>query len=385
MRSARGSATPHYRTRRTVAGLLTTAVLATIAVVVSALPGGMSRRDVRHRRAPVTRTSAARLRASRAQPRPRPQPARPRHVSTRAPVAPYRVGTEQIKLIEPAGGARTNATTASGRPVRALPTVIRYPALGAAGAGDHPGARPSTAGGPFPLIVFSEGYNVSAEVYSALLDAWARAGYVVADPTYPFNDPSTPGGPQESDIVNHPADLRFVISSLLAANQDPGSPLHRLMRTPAVAVIGHSDGGDVTLAVAANTCCRDRRVKAAVILSGAELGAFGGSYYGAGSVPLLVIQGTADTVNLPGCSAALYDQAPAPKYYIGLPGAQHQPPYLDPGRTRSHVAQAVIDFLNRYLKHEPSGLPGLRRAATLAAVASITSAPTLPGAGTYCP
>ncbi len=126
-------------------------------------------------------------------------------------------------------------------------------------------------------------------------------------------------------------------------------------------------------------------MKAAVSLSGVELDAFGGSYCGSDSVPLLVVQGDADTINLPGCSVGLYDHAPAPKYYVDLPGAEHQPPCVDPGRTRSHVAQAVIDSLNAYLKGEPSSLLVLRRTASLAGTATNTSAPTLPGSSTYCP
>ena len=38
-------------------------------------------------------------------------------------------------------------------------------------------------------------------------------------------------------------------------------------------------------------------------------------------------QGTADTVNLPGCSAQLYDEAQGPKWYVDLLGAGHLVPY----------------------------------------------------------
>ncbi len=86
----------------------------------------------------------------------------------------------------------------------------------------------------------------------------------------------SPTGSNEADIVNHPVDLRFVIRSLLG---QLGPPLKGLIDRSEVAVIGQSDGGDVSLAVAANSCCRDSAVKAAVILSGAELARFGGSYF----------------------------------------------------------------------------------------------------------
>ena len=208
---------------------------------------------------------------------------------------------------------------------------------------------------------------------------------MVAAPTYPLTDPSAPGGVNESDIVNHPADLRFVISALRAGAGDPHSPLHSVLNPREVAVAGQSDGGDVSLAVAANTCCRDTAVKAAMILSGAELTAFGGTYYVARrSVPLLVAQGSDDTINVPGCSTQLYDQAPPPKYYLEMTGAPHLPPYIDPGPTRRGIELATIAFLNAFLKHHPAALARARRG--IPAGETLTSALTAPGpTGEACP
>ena len=39
--------------------------------------------------------------------------------------------------------------------------------------------------------MFSGGYDVSPEQYSILLDAWAAAGFVVADPVYPLTTPAS--------------------------------------------------------------------------------------------------------------------------------------------------------------------------------------------------
>ncbi|HEY2440763.1 MAG TPA: hypothetical protein VGI07_11050 [Solirubrobacteraceae bacterium] len=298
----------------------------------------------------------------------------------------YSVGSEALTLSEPATPSTATGHTASGTPIRPLPIVVRYPATGTPGPSAQPGARPDSAAGPFPLVVFSQGFDVSAESYSWLLDTWARAGYVVADPTYPLTDPSTPGGVSEADIVNHPGDLRYVTSALLAAGRDGHSALHGLVDPGRVAIIGHSDGGDVSLAAAANSCCRIPAVKAAVILSGAELSAFGGSYYSAGSVPLLVVQGSADTINVPGCSAQLYDGAPPPKYYLDIAGAEHQPPYLDPGATRSGIARSVIAFLDAYMDHRPAHLQALVHRGTVTSGETVTTAPALSaGTSTYCP
>jgi predicted dienelactone hydrolase len=307
--------------------------------------------------------------------------------SSAAPVAaaPYRVGMTSLTLDEPATAATATGHSPSGAPIRALPMNVRYPARGTPDPGAHPGAVPAARSGPFPLVVFSQGFDISAEAYSWLLDAWARAGYVVADPTYPLTAPDTAAGVNEQDIVNHPADLRFVIASLLAARNDGTSVLHGLVNPARVGIIGHSDGGDTSLAVAANSCCRDAVVKAAVILSGAEFAAFGGTYYGAGSVPLLVVQGSADTVNVPGCSAQIYDEAPRPKYYLNIAGAEHEPPYLDPGPARGGVARAVIAFLDAYLAHRPGRLQALVGRRTVTGGETITTAPLPAGTGTDCP
>jgi dienelactone hydrolase len=307
--------------------------------------------------------------------------------SSATPVAsaPYRVGVTSVTFDEPATPGTATGHSPSGAPIRTLSTIVRYPANGTPDAGAHPGAVPAARSGPFPLVVFSQGFDISAEAYSWLLDAWARAGYVVADPTYPLTDPDTPGGVNEQDIVNHPADLRFAISSLLAARGDRKSVLHGLVNPARVGIIGHSDGGDTSLAVAANSCCRDAAVKAAVILSGAEFAGFGGTYYGAGSVPLLVVQGSADTVNIPGCSAQIYGAAPRPKYYLNIGGAEHQPPYLDPGPARGGVARTVIAFLDDYLAHRPGRLQALVGHRTVAAGETITTAPLPAGTSTSCP
>ncbi len=306
---------------------------------------------------------------------------RPRPV----PHPPFRVGVVNFSLSEPSSSSAATAHTASGAPVRVLPTVVRYPAKGSANGRDNPGAPPVRAAGPFPLLVFSQGYDMPAAAYSWLMRAWASAGYVVAAPTYPRTDPTSLGGPDEADIVNHPADLRFVVASLRRSRLPEARSLNGLIAGSKVAVVGQSDGGDVSLAVAADSCCRDPAVKAAVILSGAELQAFGGSYYTGGGVPLLAVQGSADTINAPSCSDELYDQAPRPKFYVELIGAQHLQPYVDPGRDRALVAKVVVDFLHRYLEGRSSGLQALHRDANAPAAASLITGATGPGPETYCP
>jgi predicted dienelactone hydrolase len=98
---------------------------------------------------------------------------------------------------------------------------------------------PLSGTGPWPLVVFGHGYAVTPGIYGRLLQAWARAGYVVAAPLFPLGNRYAAGGPDESDIVNQPRDMSFVISQLLAANASPAVPRrahrcsgHPLRRAP---------------------------------------------------------------------------------------------------------------------------------------------------------
>lgn len=239
---------------------------------------------------------------------------------------------------------------------RSLTTIVRYPAQGAPGSGDLIDAAPARSSGPFPLIVFGHGFAVTPSPYARLLDRWAQAGYVVAAPVFPLENAHAPGGPNEADLVNQPRDMSFVISSLLGAAQAPSGPIDGLIDPRSVGVAGQSDGGDTALASAYDPGVRDRRVRAAVILSGAEdpfAPAFAPSRHGP---PLLATQGTLDTINPPSMTQAFFDDAPSPKYLLTLVGASHLPPYTQPGPQLSSVEDVSIAFLDHYLKHSALAL-----------------------------
>lgn len=209
---------------------------------------------------------------------------------------------------------------------RILVTLVRYPTRGHA---------------PFPLIVFAHGFATTPARYTALLDSWTRAGYVVAAPVFPVESSTAPGGPDERDLVNQPADVSFVISRLLAE--------HGLVDPTRIAVAGHSDGAETAFSVAYDRRFLDRRVRAAVILSGA---AFPGLRVraAAGSPALLAIQGTQDTTNAPQLTRQLFDAVARPKYLLWLNGQGHMAPYTTEARVRALVVRATIGFLDRYLR-----------------------------------
>jgi fermentation-respiration switch protein FrsA (DUF1100 family) len=215
-----------------------------------------------------------------------------------------------------------------------LVTYVRYPARG------H---------GLFPLIVFSHGFALTPQTYARLLDTWARAGYVVAAPAFPVESANARGGPDQSDLGNEPADISFVLSRLTAST----GPLHALIDPTRIAVAGQSDGGVATLAVAYDRRFRDRRVRAAAILSGAAPAGFAGP--APGSPPLLAVQGTNDTINSPGSASAYYRLMRRPKFLLWLLGASHLPPYTTDDRWAAVVDRTTTAFFDHYLRGAPIG------------------------------
>lgn len=256
-----------------------------------------------------------------------------------------------------------------------IPTTVYYPAT-SAGAG-APAAR---AGGPFPLVVFSQGFGEPVSAYSGILDGWASAGFVVAGASYP----GVAQGVAEGEILSHPADASAVITAMSASPPAGDASLAGLVDAKEVAVAGQSDGGDVSFAVAANTCCHDPRVRAAVILSGAELSSFGGSYTASGSTPVMVVQGSADTVNVPACSAEIYDAVTGPRWYMDVLGASHLSPYLYPGAQRDAVVATTVDFLDAALRDSTPALDAMSSAGNQAGVSTLSSPASVTPSGTYC-
>jgi predicted dienelactone hydrolase len=258
--------------------------------------------------------------------------------------------------------------TVAGRE-RSFGVEVFYPARQAG-----PGGSPLEGEGPVPLIVFSPGYDIDPDVYDPLVTGCASRGFVVARADYPFTSPGSAGGVNEADIVYHPADLEATIDELIGASRGTGV-LHGMVDSSRIAVAGHSDGADVTDAVVSDSCCRDPRIRAAAVLSGAELTSFGGTYTAA-RVPLLVTQGNSDTINPPACSAQIYDTGGSPRYYLDLLGAGHLPPYTsDPSGAiyQRAVGRLTALFWEAYLDEDDSALAALGAGRALGPAAAWTA------------
>ncbi|HEX3490369.1 MAG TPA: hypothetical protein VHU92_13545 [Streptosporangiaceae bacterium] len=298
-----------------------------------------------------------------------PPATRPATRPARAAESTGRLGTYRVRRY----ALRLDYRPAAQPARRVLRVFVSYPAV--------PQAAGDLRHGLFPLVVFAPGYRQCAAVYRVLLREWASAGYVVAAVQFPRTNCHV-AAPDEADLVHQPADVSQVIGRLVAAGRRPGDRLSGLVDGARVAVAGHSDGGDTVAAMVASSCCRDRRVSAAVVLAGAEWPAMPGRYFTAPAAPMLFVQGTADTWNPQSASLQLYQaDTRGRRYYLALPGVGHFTPYEGGGPPEPVVARVTVDFLDRYLAGQAGALGAMRRAGRAAGRDRLVSGGRLPYLG----
>jgi len=228
-------------------------------------------------------------------------------------------------------------------PGRSLRTLVFYPSVG----------------GPYPLIVFAHGYNITPEDYGALLGAIAAAGYVVAAPEFPISSSGLPGPPGRYDLAEQPGDLSAVMSAVFWADLDPTSFLNGRVIGGPVGVMGHSDGGLTAAAISLNSATLDPRVGATAVLSGGEFYISGGSWGPFNSGPLLVVHGDSDPIDGVWNGQQVFDEAASPKAFLHVVGGGHISPYIDPGLQPDLVRGSIAAFFDANLRHDVSGLSRL--------------------------
>jgi len=207
---------------------------------------------------------------------------------------------------------------------------------------------PTEAKGRLPLVLLAHGSNGSPDKFNRLVETWARAGYVVVAPLFPRS--SDTGGNLVGDYVDQPADLSFVLDRVLEANGKRRSPLHGRIDPKHIGLAGLSLGGLTTYGVVFNSCCRDDRIDAAILMSGV-LGPFPDGVYEFRSVPTLLVHGDAD--NLYPQSIGAYPQLAAPKWFVTLHGETHASPFEDDRAPSDELVRTVTTaFWDRYLKGE---------------------------------
>ena len=246
---------------------------------------------------------------------------------------------------------------------RTLVTEIRYPAMTGA-SGEVAGAPAAARAGGYPTVVFAHGYDLTPDRYDALLDAWVRAGFVVAAPIFPDENASAVAAAErntEGDLDNEPADLAFVTRALVAdtATRSATCPVaYGLVDAGELALAGQSDGADAVATLLysgakdpTGTPYAARRaglgVRAALVLSGSEESVDAPYRDDEPAMPMLTVQSSGDECNPEEDAVDLFRAVTGPHHFFYLlAGAHHLPPYdgSDPAAFTA-VAAVTTRFL----------------------------------------
>ncbi len=166
--------------------------------------------------------------------------------------------------------------------------------------------------------------------------------------------------------------MSYAITAMLRLGAARTGFFAGLFSAKEIAVTGQSDGGDTVAAIGASSCCSDRRAVAVAVLSGAEWPPMPGTYFGSRPVPMLFTQGSADTLNPPGCSVTMYQADPArARYYLDLFGASHTTPYWGTNRYERVVARVTLAFFNRYVLRRAAAGPAMARQGDVTGLAAL--------------
>ncbi len=239
---------------------------------------------------------------------------------------PFAVGVTTLTFVDDSRPTDANGSY-PGAPSRTLVTEVWYPAEGtpptegASSIQELRGAPLDRTEAPYPLIVFSHGLTSFRRQSVDYTTHLASRGYVVVSADYPLTNLSAPGGARMGDVLNQPADVSFLIDSVLGLSDQTGSQLEGAINEDAIGLTGHSLGGLTTLLTTFGPL-RDPRVKAALSIS-APACLVGETTYQTPAVPLLVMSGSNDGIVVWDSARAAYDMARPPKYLLGVLGANH--------------------------------------------------------------
>ena len=132
--------------------------------------------------------------------------------------APLQPGPKQVQKYEVIfidDGRPVNANDAAGDSARHVEGMVWHPA--------------SNAKGPYPVVVYMHGLTSNQGEGDYLAEQLASLGYVVVAVNYPLTTLLAPGGPNIKGGVNQPADIGFIINSLLRQSNTPGHELEGMV------------------------------------------------------------------------------------------------------------------------------------------------------------
>lgn len=192
------------------------------------------------------------------------------------------------------------------RPERRLPLTVWYP---------------RDVSGPLPLIIHSHGILSNRGELDYAAGHLASLGYIVAAPDYPLTSGNTEGGANAIDVVNQPADISFLIDSMLAW-QAAERPFAAEPDPDRIGLSGYSLGGLTSYLATFHPRWRDPRVRATAAIAGPSSG-FTSEFFANSDVPLLSIAGTADAlIEYQGNGASMTERAPGSSLLV-IDGGSH--------------------------------------------------------------
>ncbi len=191
---------------------------------------------------------------------------------------PFPVGQNEFIFVDgsrPTDDNRGNPGSSN----RTFPTTLWYP---------------ENTQGSHPLIIHSHGIMSSRTEMTYILENLASHGYIIAATDYPLTNGGTPGGANATDVVNQPADVSFLIDSVITL-EDNEKPFGGFIDINRIGLTGLSLGGLTTTLTAYHPRWRDPRIKAAVSIAGPSA-MFAEHFYTTSDIPFLMIAGTSDAL-----------------------------------------------------------------------------------------
>lgn len=191
---------------------------------------------------------------------------------------PYRVASVDRVFVDRSRPTASNRGE-PGSDSRTLPTTLWYPL---------------DFSGDLPLIVHSHGILSTRTEMPYLTELLASHGYLVVAADYPLTSASAPGGANANDVVNQPADISFLIDSLLALDA-ADKPFDGSIDSKRIGLSGYSLGALTTYLASYHENLRDPRISAAVAIAGPSA-PFAPQFFTTTSIPTLAVAGTADAL-----------------------------------------------------------------------------------------
>lgn len=191
---------------------------------------------------------------------------------------PYAVSSREFVFVDNSRPTSENRGVPA-KPERTFVTTLWYP---------------EQAAGDLPLVIHSHGIVSSRTELPYLAEALASRGYVVAAADYPLTSGATEGGANGADVVNQPADVSFLIDSVLKLEGE-NKPFTGNIDPSRIGLSGYSLGGLTTYLSTYHPRWRDPRIAAAVAIAGPSAG-FSPGFFASTDVPVLAIAGTSDAL-----------------------------------------------------------------------------------------